>query len=64
VYFAVPLSILHYFWLERDIRDWVLIYAALVALLFIVRLSILRQAIARQRQHSQARADEKKLEAD
>lgn len=64
VYFAVPLSLLHYFWLERDIRDWVLIYVALVALLFIVRLSRLRQAIARQRQHSQAMADEKKLEAD
>ena len=28
VYFAVPLSILHYFWLERDIKDWVFVYAA------------------------------------
>ena len=34
VYFAVPLSVLHYFWLERDIKDWVLVYAALVAILF------------------------------
>src|SRR5215208_4361045 len=32
VYFAVPLSLLHYFWLEGDIKDWVLIYAAIVAI--------------------------------
>ena len=28
VYFAVPLSILHYFWLERDIKDWVIVIYA------------------------------------
>jgi methionine sulfoxide reductase heme-binding subunit len=50
VYFAVPLSILHYFWLERDIRDWVWVYAALVAILFVIRLPDIRRAIARRRQ--------------
>ena len=53
VYFAVPLSILHYFWLERDIRDWVLVYLALVVFLFIVRLPAIRQAFLRNRQHPQ-----------
>jgi methionine sulfoxide reductase heme-binding subunit len=48
VYFAVPLSILHYFWLERDIRDWVFVYLVLVILLFIIRLPAIRQAIARR----------------
>jgi methionine sulfoxide reductase heme-binding subunit len=50
VYLAVPLSILHYFWLERDIKDWVWVYAALVVILFIIRLPIIRQAIALRRQ--------------
>ena len=50
VYVAVPLSILHYFWLERDIKDWVLVYAALVAILFAVRYPPIRQAIARRRE--------------
>lgn len=54
VYFAVPLSILHYFWLERDIKDWVFVYLALVIFLFIVRLPSIRQAFARIRQHPQA----------
>ena len=53
VYFAVPLSILHYFWLERDIRDWVLVYLAAVVLLFIIRVPAIRHAIAHRRQHSQ-----------
>ena len=52
VYFAVPLSLLHYFWLERDIYDWVLVYALLVAFLFIMRLPALRKSIARGPQHS------------
>ena len=51
VYFAVPLSLLHYFWLERDIKDWVLVYATLVAFLFAARLPAIRRAIARRRQH-------------
>ena len=53
VYFAVPLSILHYLWLERDIKDWVLVYLALVAFLFTLRLPTIRQAIARRRQSLQ-----------
>jgi sulfoxide reductase heme-binding subunit YedZ len=50
VYFAVPLSVLHYFWLERDIKDWVLVYAALVAFLFTLRLPAIRRAVTRTRQ--------------
>jgi sulfoxide reductase heme-binding subunit YedZ len=50
VYFAVPLSILHYFWLERDVRDWVLVYLAVVVILFMIRIPAIRQAIARRRQ--------------
>jgi sulfoxide reductase heme-binding subunit YedZ len=50
VYIAVPLSILHYFWLERDIRDWVIVYVVLVAILFAIRIPTLRQAIASRRQ--------------
>ena len=53
VYFAVPLSILHYFWLERDIKDWVLVYIALVMLLFAVRYPALRRALARRRHSPQ-----------
>jgi DMSO/TMAO reductase YedYZ heme-binding membrane subunit len=53
VYFAVPLSILHYFWLERDVRDWVLVYLAVVVLLFIIRVPAIRHAIAHRRHHSQ-----------
>jgi len=58
VYFAVPLSVLHYFWLERDIKDWVLIYATLVAILFAVRLPAIRRVVARTRQRSQVTASE------
>jgi len=46
VYFAVPLSVLHYFWLERDIRDLVFVYLALVTILFVLRLPVVRRAIA------------------
>jgi methionine sulfoxide reductase heme-binding subunit len=51
VYFAVPLSLLHYFWLERDIKNWVLVYIALVILLFAIRSPGIRQALVRWRQH-------------
>ena len=60
VYFAVPLSVLHYFWLERDIKDWVFVYATLVAILFVVRLPAIRRAVARTRQHSQIVVSENK----
>src|SRR5687767_3724215 len=58
VYLAVPLSLLHYFWLERDIYDWVLLYAALVAFLFLLRLPAIRQSIAQRRQGLQGTAKE------
>ena len=60
VYFAVPLSVLHYFWLERDIKDWVFLYAAYVAILFTIRLPAIRRALARKRQHLQMIASETK----
>lgn len=60
VYFAVPLSILHYFWLERDIKDWVFVYAALVVILFVIRYPAIRQAVARMRQHPQVIVSENK----
>lgn len=50
VYFAVPLSLLHYFWLERDIKDWVLVYIGLVILLFTIRIPVIRRAITRKHQ--------------
>lgn len=64
VYFAVPLSLLHYFWLERDIKDWVIVYAVLVTLLFLVRLPAIRQLLKRNRQGSQSAAAETKPEMD
>jgi len=60
VYFAVPLSILHYFWLERDIKDWVFVYAALVAFLFVIRLPAIRRSVARRRQGLPVVASENK----
>ncbi|HLF75355.1 MAG TPA: protein-methionine-sulfoxide reductase heme-binding subunit MsrQ [Anaerolineales bacterium] len=60
VYFAVPLSVLHYFWLERDVMDWVLVYAALVAFLFVVRIPAIRRAAARRRQRPQMLAGKNK----
>jgi methionine sulfoxide reductase heme-binding subunit len=49
VYFAVPLSLLHYFWLERDIRDWVIVYIVIVVFLFTIRLPFIRRAISGMR---------------
>jgi len=51
VYFAVPLSVLHYFWLERDIKDWVFVYMALVMILFVLRLPVIRRSIANMHHH-------------
>lgn len=64
VYFAVPLSILHYFWLERDIRDWVLVYAALASVLFIIRLPAIRQFIGRKHQRPNVISAKTKPEID
>jgi methionine sulfoxide reductase heme-binding subunit len=60
VYFAVPLSVLHYFWLERDIKDWVLIYAVFVAILFTIRYPPIRRALAHKRQRPQILPGENK----
>jgi sulfoxide reductase heme-binding subunit YedZ len=54
VYLAVPLSLLHYFWLERDIRDWVLVYTAYVMVLFTLRWPAIRKALARRRKRAPA----------
>ena len=64
VYFAVPFSVLHYFWLERDIKDLVLVYAALVTLLFVIRIPVIRRSFARRRQGLQMVAGDTKPEAD
>jgi len=50
VYVAVPLGVLHYFLLDRDIKDWVIAYAALVGILFTMRLPAVRRLTARTRQ--------------
>src|SRR5919106_3651575 len=42
VYFAVPLSILHYLWLERDIKDWVFVYLIVVVILLVLRIPAIR----------------------
>jgi sulfoxide reductase heme-binding subunit YedZ len=49
VYLALPLSVLHYLWLDRDFIGVPLIYAAVVGLLLLLRLPPLRRAIVRLR---------------
>ena len=56
IYIAVPLSILHYFLLERDIKDWVLVYAAFTVILFVMRLPAIRRAVTRIRHRSSVTA--------
>ena len=58
VYFAVPLSILHYFWLERDIKNDIFVYAALVFFLFVIRYPDIRRSIARRYRRPQAISNE------
>ena len=50
VYLAVPLGVLHYFLLDRDIKDWVIAYAALVGILFLIRLPAARRWVMNIRQ--------------
>lgn len=50
VYVAVPLGVLHYFLLDRDIKDWVIVYAVLVGILFTMRLPAIRRWVTRIRQ--------------
>lgn len=49
VYVALPLSVLHYLWLDRDIIWLPLVYAAAIAILLTIRIPPLRRAIARAR---------------
>jgi sulfoxide reductase heme-binding subunit YedZ len=50
VYLAVPVTVLHFCWLERDRLEMASAYAALVGLLLMLRLPVLRQAMARLNQ--------------
>ncbi|MBI3242938.1 MAG: ferric reductase-like transmembrane domain-containing protein [Chloroflexi bacterium] len=47
VYVAVPLSVWHYLWLDRDIITLPLIYAIVVGGLLALRLGIVRRALRR-----------------
>jgi sulfoxide reductase heme-binding subunit YedZ len=47
VYLAVPLAVWHYLWLDRDILTVPLIYAAIVAVLFILRIDAVRNGLRR-----------------
>lgn len=50
VYLAVPLSVLHYLWLERDVLTGAWIAAAVAGGLFALRIPALRRGLARLRQ--------------
>lgn len=47
VYIAAPLSVLHFFLLDRDFLAWPLIYAAVIALLLALRLPWRRRVLRR-----------------
>lgn len=47
VYVALPLSVWHYLWLERDIITVPLIYAGVVGVLLVMRVPIVRQTLRR-----------------
>jgi methionine sulfoxide reductase heme-binding subunit len=47
VYLAVPLGLLHYFWLERDEILIPIIYTLVISTLLLVRLRPIRQALLR-----------------
>lgn len=49
VYLATPLSVLHFYWLDRDIKDTPLTYAAVVSVLLLLRLPPVRRAIVQAR---------------
>src|SRR5262245_5020012 len=49
IYLAAPLSVLHFFWLDRDIKDAPIRYAAVVAALLVLRLRPVRRAIVQLR---------------
>ncbi len=39
VYFALPLAVLHYLWLDRDFIELPLLYASAMAILFLLRIA-------------------------
>ncbi len=47
VYLAVPLAVWHYLWLDRDILTLPLLYGAIVAVLFILRIDAVRNGLRR-----------------
>jgi sulfoxide reductase heme-binding subunit YedZ len=47
VYVAVPLSVWHYLWLERDILTVPLVYSVIVGVLFSLRLPVVRRTLQR-----------------
>jgi sulfoxide reductase heme-binding subunit YedZ len=49
VYLAVPLAVLHYYWLDRDLLTAPILFGALVVALFALRLPAIRQSLARRR---------------
>jgi sulfoxide reductase heme-binding subunit YedZ len=49
VYLALPLSVLHFFWLDRDFIQRPVIYAVVVGVLLALRLPPLRRAIVHVR---------------
>jgi sulfoxide reductase heme-binding subunit YedZ len=48
VYLAIPLSVWHYLWLDRDFITVPLIYAAIVAILLLVRLPQVRLTVKKR----------------
>jgi sulfoxide reductase heme-binding subunit YedZ len=49
VYVATPLSVLHYYWLDRDFVDVPLTYGAIVGLLLLLRLPPVRRTLVQAR---------------
>lgn len=49
IYLAIPLSVLHFLWLERDRLEAAVVYAILVGALLLVRLPPFRRAITHAR---------------
>lgn len=47
IYLALPLSVLHFYWLDRDFKGEPLTYAGIVGLLFLLRAAPIRRLCAR-----------------
>lgn len=45
VYLALPLSVLHYLWLERDFHGAAWLYAGIVGILLLLRVSVVRHRL-------------------